>query len=369
MFFSLTFFALGVSGKEKIDPNAVTLAVDCGAGESLIDALAEPSNNLTIEFTGTCTEDLNVQRGNVTIAGQDSSATLQGSVSVGSLELTENLAPPGPVHLVNFDIVAGTLEVSTSRVVLAYAVSVSQSPSNGINVLFNGVLVCVDCTLNGNSLSGMQVESGGTAELAGTTQTSNNGNFGLNIFSGADVVVGDRDGRSVNPTSLSANGNQNQGLAISNGGSFTLGVGTTLTANQNLHGMVIGTGGAAFLFGTTNVAENTRGVNVISGELLAFGPINAVNNSEAGLRSESDGKLRAAGGGQITGSETGARAIGGTIELYNVAFSGNGTNVELSFGSKAILTNGTPPPVCDGTSIAVEPVSTDSFIQLCPDPI
>jgi hypothetical protein len=56
--------------KEKA-PLEATVFVDCAAGDTIANALATPALNLTIEISGTCVEDVIIDRTNVTLRGTD----------------------------------------------------------------------------------------------------------------------------------------------------------------------------------------------------------------------------------------------------------------------------------------------------------
>jgi hypothetical protein len=60
--------------------------VDCGAGETISDALLVPDALLEIEFSGNCVEDVLITRDDVILRGADPSATITG-VAAGPLEV------------------------------------------------------------------------------------------------------------------------------------------------------------------------------------------------------------------------------------------------------------------------------------------
>src|SRR5262245_29732699 len=76
---------------------AVVLKVHCGNGQSLTGALQNPANELVVTFDGVCNEDVAIGRGNVTIRGLDSSATVRGAVTVlHDRPITAFPSPAGP---------------------------------------------------------------------------------------------------------------------------------------------------------------------------------------------------------------------------------------------------------------------------------
>ncbi|NNF15233.1 MAG: hypothetical protein HKN70_00730 [Gammaproteobacteria bacterium] len=69
--FLITYASAGVKApKEKAPPEA-TAFVDCNEGDRIIDALATPALNLTIEINGICSEDVSIDRTNVTLRGDN----------------------------------------------------------------------------------------------------------------------------------------------------------------------------------------------------------------------------------------------------------------------------------------------------------
>ena len=61
----------GVKAPKEKAPLEAIVAVDCTIGESINDALATPAQNLIIEISGMCAEDVVVERTNVTFRGTD----------------------------------------------------------------------------------------------------------------------------------------------------------------------------------------------------------------------------------------------------------------------------------------------------------
>lgn len=69
-------------------PDQLTVSVDCGQGQSLNGALGTAAFQLTVQFTGTCAEDVLISRGRVTLAGADSTATIVGTSDATHAALT-----------------------------------------------------------------------------------------------------------------------------------------------------------------------------------------------------------------------------------------------------------------------------------------
>ncbi|HUF78167.1 MAG TPA: hypothetical protein VMR44_04545, partial [Thermoanaerobaculia bacterium] len=62
-------------------PESLTVAVDCDAGDTIADALAQRADELTVEITGSCVEDVTIRRDRTTLVGVAPGAEIVGSPS------------------------------------------------------------------------------------------------------------------------------------------------------------------------------------------------------------------------------------------------------------------------------------------------
>ena len=332
-------------------PKLVTVHCDSGGSKTISKALGKgKKRELVIEFDGTCGEDVAIERGNLTIRGLGPTATIQGSVTVGSVSPIAGIPSTGPVLLqnLNIDMSSGNgLVVGVNSVVLVSDLLVTNNLGNGILVGSGGWLRCDrPCNSSSNAGYGLLVDTNGTAELGGTGSHhfSDNGVSGIGIGSSGQLTVGPESGASV-----LADDNARDGITVFNGGSLSTSTGTTIGANRNGgpiggpvfgSGVLVGTGASGLLAGETLVDANDFGILSVAGKLLIFGDVTATNNI-FGLFTQQNGTLRLIGAtNTLDNNFRGVQVDGSYLQLFNATYSGNtGEDVRMLFGAKAQFSN------------------------------
>jgi hypothetical protein len=327
-------FATVTVAKDK--PTAA--ALDCDLGDSLLAAVQSSDNELLIEFDGTCTENIAVDRGNLTIRGLSPSAVIAGAVTVGQTNPSAGLRPSGPVLLENLTITnssANGLVVTAAAVVTAKDITVTNSALSGIVVSDSGSLSCENCEATGhttNQVSGILAWRNGTALLSGT------GNFSSN-FRG--IQVGDSGQLSMEGASITANSNLSEGIIVFDGGSIRSDNNTTIVADTNLgSGILVGTGASGLIDGTVTVSNNDLGIFSLAGKLLFFANVNATGN-RIGLLATESGTLRLAGAVNNVDQSTlwGVFVDGSYLSISNATITNSASfDNWLVFGAKAKYT-------------------------------
>lgn len=177
----ITLLLSGVSingvllGAEKI------IAVNCSSGESIIKALDKSEEEIIIEITGTCTENVVIRRDNVILRGTDPEVDgIQAAVEGEGVALiirdssnisVENLALTGGavgLQLINNNAAAGVDPVMLSNcrvegnlnkgagivdsVLIAFQTRFVNNDHGGLFLADGGMLNCRECTFdNGDS--------------------------------------------------------------------------------------------------------------------------------------------------------------------------------------------------------------------------
>ena len=350
----------------------VTITVDCAAGETLKQPLNDETDKLTVKFSGTCIEDVSIDRGNVVLKGTDETAVIQGRVIVAA-KINKNAAPRGGmVRLQGFTVDASAssgLQIGRGASVSASDLVVTNSANNGIYVYGGSFLRCIDCESTGNGGSGLLILTGASAELAGFGNYSNNGRAGITVSSSGALALFDSSADSaVLDTNIDVADNDESGIVASSGGSVISArpaTGRTLTIEATGNGqdpadygpgLFAATGGSMLLWADIDASGNDAGLSAFAGKMLIFGPVTAIN-SPIGLQVGAEGIVRllsnAAAPSLIDLNGTGAYVDSGLLQQSFVDYTGNSQDVFLTFGAKAISSDTTATTVvCDGTSLA-----------------
>lgn len=325
----------------------LTVTVDCDAGETLTEALDERAENLTIEFTGSCSENLVIERDRVTIRGLDASASLTGS-PVPEPAIFVNGGQG--VRLESFEIVDSLFGVAAeaSAGVELDDMTIQGSSSAGLALAGGSTARVVDSTFNDNGTFGISVFANSTLELEGTVEANDNivgiiGSTGSGI-EGLGTVISDRTlvaglwlqiGASALVTDLQAADGINFGLVLAGGGSSFAG---SFDLEDNFFGLVVG------------AQDVVDGSGRIVGAIL-------------GVLAEEDAHLNLGSSNSpvvISGLAGGIVGIGAAVDLSNTDVQGL---VDLTFGSTLTTDGNTMIGVlqCDGTVLTRGPIS-------CPAP-
>jgi hypothetical protein len=98
-------FPDGTVQETSAGPRTLTVAVNCSAAESINEALERKAEELIVEITGSCHEDVVIERNNVTLRGVTPGVTVVAASSTaifleraiwGEQESSSGLAPQFP---------------------------------------------------------------------------------------------------------------------------------------------------------------------------------------------------------------------------------------------------------------------------------
>jgi hypothetical protein len=262
-------------------PGPVSVTVDCGAGETVQQAIdtADPAQPLTVTISGSCTESVAVFRDNVTLqaaasgggiaspsGGGGPALTVGGrDVSLQSLALAGNGAPSlvtasgatvqtTDLHVTGDGVIAGeSSSLSLADITIDNCQNAGVSANNGATVyLYGGSLKgCGVKALTGGSmflrngvsvtdarLVGVDASNGGSIAIDSAT-ISNDGNWGAFAEGGGSIVVEGAD--------TVVSGNTFAGVEADDGGTVTIGVQAHVSGN--------GTGASAISGGHLVIRE------------------------------------------------------------------------------------------------------------------
>jgi hypothetical protein len=309
------------------DHQSRTVRVDCANGETLSAALADRIDDekpLVIEFTGTCTESVIIDRDDVTIRGGSSTATLVGRIVVEESRMrpvfsdfTIRDTPPDP----------------------------NPNGRLGDAIIFNASLggVAENLRIINPGGNGILVDDGSQVRMRDVTVTDC-GVFGVATGASSGLIVTGK---------LVTNGCQVAGVQIGFGSQMTLHFDSIIEANDNLSaGLLVQLfGQATFFSGSRLITQrNGAGIQVVNKGSVTYGDcrMDISNNQTFGI---------------LVGELSDWTPFGGALPTINV--SGNGgagigvirrSFLRLREGT-VISSNAGPGLLVDASDIAVRDTS------------
>jgi hypothetical protein len=302
--------SLGALAASADDNHERVRRVDCDHGDRISRALRRGDEHkpLTILVRGTCVENVEITRDDVTIQG-DPAATLQAADPARSV-ITFAGARRGELRGVT---VAGGRTGVDGRRGATYELSACVIQGNsrfGVSISYGGTAIVDNCIVRNN---GSVTERGGGlltangAQLVITNSTVEN-NIGFGLFAGrnAHLRIGQDFDGSVTPGPVTVSGNSSHGVIVQEAASGIV-VGSTVE-NNGANGILaassssvsVGAGSAGYVSPTV-VRSNTRNGVIItqSSRGLVQGGV-VENNGNAGVRIE--GAAATVIGAQIRGN-------------------------------------------------------------------
>ncbi len=338
----------------QVPPASASVTVDCDAGETLADALATPAVELEISFSGTCLEELDIDRADVSITGA------LGAVIEGSIDVNDG----GDVVLTSMGIVNAPgvgLFVGHAGRVRASGLDVSGAVDSGALVV-GGAMTCGDCTFNDNS-EGLVVVNSGRVALGGVIEFIDNTFEGLEIGGSSSVIAlidSTNAGAAGTEMELDASGNGGFGVLLYGSASFRSTDNDTITIDNNPNGMVVASGASAHLIASTvDIVDNGGlGLGVLGGTVFLNATMNASGQS-LGVFLDDNGTLRGGGVINATGNTNFGYFVRASV-LTDAVVNGSGNTNEMQillggtvnvpFSSSIVGEVG-----CDGTELLSAP--------------
>lgn len=202
----------------------------------------------------------------------------------------------------------GNLSLQNSQLVYVYGLNVTNPFGDGIDVNSSRSVILDSCTSNGNAGSGLSTDQSSDVVVNAFGSFSNNGDRG--------IIVGNNSFVNIVAWAGTAEISNNQGAALSMGGSFaTLGnthiANNGLIANGNIRTAIDMRGGAkaqiGSLFGSNIIENNPNGgislqenAEISLWSLQSSGPNLVRNNGPLGIEAGFGSQVTLAGA-QITG--------------------------------------------------------------------
>jgi len=370
----------------------IVIKVNCTKGETITNALQKfIGNPITIEVNGSCTENVTINRDDVTLIKHISGGAVNGIatnnaaiVVMGDRAVIDGLTVTGAgggfrvqgnstmiqnciVHDVVFNGIGfpgGSGTVDTCMI--------QNNGMHGVNISNAGSATVTNTTIGGSGIHGLNISGGGRATVTNSTISSNtergilvyNGGIGYvdncTIQNNGDdgILIEAANGTVIN-SMISSNGGA--GVLVSRGGSAKIGMNgggakypNTINNNQS-SGIHIYAGGSAFILGNT-IDGNGTGPNIIHGQsgiLVAgataslFGGNTITNNRVNGIQAVGS-SVFFVGEGSVPDVISGnynagiVGLLGSSFEIYYATINGNnGNGVNLNLRSTAIITGGT----------------------------
>jgi hypothetical protein len=337
--------ALGVASPALAVPNVTK--VDCDRGQTIADALKHAEPGDTIRLTGTCNEQVVVTTDRLTIDGQGS-AVLDG----------------GGGALVDF---TGVLTIDGAKGVRILGLRVRNGGGEGILGLRGAAFTAEHTIARDNATTGIAVFQGSTAELSNSAMTGNR--LGLDVGTGSSVVLRDAitigqnsiNGVEINgeavvelrAANVNASGNGGVGISVGSGQlaifAYPATPASTLTANDNgFAGLIVGASRFTVYPAATVTASGNGVFGILTGGFVVTtidsGSRFIIEHNAVGLRFFTGGDALIRGARlTVNGNGVGLQGDGAGVLTFvsgpaqASTITGNGTDVDLSFGSRAIF--------------------------------
>jgi hypothetical protein len=347
-------FPDGTIQETSAGPRTLTVAVNCSAAESINEALERKADELIVEITGSCHEDVVIERNNVTLRG-----VMPGAAVVAASSTAIFLDRVSRVSLENLSVqggVEGPGEIGGAGILvwLSTAVSVSdlvveQGQSKGMLVLGSTVIIS-DSAFRNNNGYGLQGVLSSLAFLGSEVDLSDNQYEGL-LLSGQSKLA--------SLAAIRANGNGDGGIVLWQNSSASL-LGSVEVAGNDVAGIKADTGSVLDL-GDVEASENENGLMAIGGGRIHIedGEANVHENTNSGLTATEGGFFEFHGTVNLNGTD-GVYLHGSSATIHDSTIQGNSlSDFVLLFGSRVDFegANTVGTVVCDETVLVEGDVS------------
>jgi hypothetical protein len=305
-----------------------TFTVDCDAGETIQNALANLIPGDTLKVSGTCNE-------NVTIREELERITLdgQGTATINGPDSTRNTAQVRGrgITIQGFTITGGNSCINISRGGTATIDSnliQNAAGLHGISIDSASSATIINNMIKTNAVHGIQLTAGASANIgfrAGNAVASpntiqNNLTFGINLSDASSARI---DGNLIT-------GNGNAGINVSESSSARIGFSGpagSLTAANTIKNN--GNGGIRVLDAAHagiegNVIENNTGTGIL---------VDISSSSEIGARGFSNSIQNNSNGGVLVRRSSSARILAAVIS------NNTGNGIQISRASQADVSN------------------------------
>jgi hypothetical protein len=251
----------------------INLAVDCSIGETIngaINSLGGAVNQLTIEITGECVEEVYLRRSNVHLQGVSSDAGITGNIALIALDGASNISAD------SLTLDGGTAAIGCLDSASMLATNmVLENSYYGVMALYGGACDIRDSIVQNNSL-GMLISSNGVVDAKGVTVQYNSGPA-ANVSTGGSLTFNSSD---AGPSRVN---NNTYGVSVFSNGSLRP---NNVVIEDNLsHGINLFSAGAMFTNGGLIIRNNAGHGIIVQPLTTAYfaGSVNINNNDFWGL--------------------------------------------------------------------------------------
>ena len=238
-----------------------THAVDCESGETITTKMAQAQPGDTIEITGTCNENVVVDRDGITLDGGGTAMIDAAGFDKSAIAVIGHQN----VTIKGFTVQNGLMgiHVAQGAAVWLEAVTAQNARSKDGHVSGHGIFVA----------------DASNAILTGAIVANSNGGSGIQVWGSSKVGVAGNlfiEGSRMPPASLQANDNGSNGIEVVLGSSFFAfdpDGGTSIQLNNNSIGLGVVSGSAALIgdgAALTASGNTSLGVKVIENSTLVF---------------------------------------------------------------------------------------------------
>ncbi|HET7764666.1 MAG TPA: right-handed parallel beta-helix repeat-containing protein [Burkholderiales bacterium] len=331
-----------------------TVTVDCASGDTVARALTrgDDRKSLTILVSGTCAENIVINRSDVKLAAAAPGATVVGADATldvirvtGSRVTIDGIAVTGGRNGILADGAAGLivqngLVQGTGRTGIVYghgasgvvdAVTVAGNARDGIAIDSASAAV-VNSIVTQNTRHGIGVFNSGSGRigldnlnLPGGNTVSANGANGINVNFGSGALIA-MNAITGNGT-ITAPGNPQNGIGVNSASADLIG-GNTISGNTgqgvNLRASSLVVGDTSFGFSTVNTITG-NGSPAATGGIFAF--LGSAINMQNAVISGNNGF------GIVLSLRSEAQIASTTIQNNVPSGTGNGDGIRLAFGS------------------------------------
>jgi hypothetical protein len=167
------------------------LQVDCAKGDSIMKALENPAQELTIEISGICVEDVIIERSNVILRGTDPLLDGIQPAPVESLDQALNIFNAHEITVENLSFSGANVgfAINDSTFVTLTNCRFENNASVGFIVGSAGVVNMYDSVITNNSNVGVLISNGGSLGCFNCTVT--NQFTGFQVRLGSELILSD----------------------------------------------------------------------------------------------------------------------------------------------------------------------------------
>jgi len=304
-----------------------TILVDCDNGETITDALQQLGNPLTIQVKGTCNENVEIVRNDVTLIAHPSGGTINGP---DPDKITINVRGSPRTVIDGLTVTGGRTGINGSAMIRNC--TIQNTGRNGISFYHGGSGTVDNCRVQNNPYHGITIEGGSATVI--NSMISSNTRCGIMVTKGGDARIGISDPFQYAGNTI--NNNEGNGIQLYIGGSAYIG-GNTIDGNGTNPNAVNGRFGVGIFSSNAVLVGNNRITG--SGGVGVFIGGSSVDIGAPAMGLPTTGDFA----NVISGNANGINGtLGAFLSIRDAIINGNtGNGVTLAQRSTANISGGT----------------------------